>query len=245
MDPNNEDVEIMREQLLLFAKDLRAAGEQVKARQQEADDALAEVRSAYLNIVRTLALVCEMKDSTTRNHLDRTYQYAMQLTKRVAPEYAEEAAIGYGYLLHDIGKVGIPDSVLQKPGPLDDDEWLVMRTHPVIGYQLLQNIDFMGDAVQVVKSHHERWDGRGYPDKIAGEDIYLPARIFTIIDTFDAITSDRPYKPAQSLDYALSEIARVGGTQFDPDLAKAFVQMCEDAGLGQPGATKDSLAFVK
>lgn len=235
----------MRQQLLLFAQDLRVVGQQAKLRRQEAEDALQEVRSAYLNIVRTLAMVCEMKDSTTRNHLDRTYQYAMQLTKRVAPEYASEAAIGYGYLLHDIGKVGIPDSVLMKPGPLTDDEWDVMRMHPVIGHQLLSNIDFMGDALDIVKHHHERWDGKGYPDRLGGEDIYLPARIFTIIDTFDAITSDRPYRPAQSLDYALTEIARVGGTQFDPDLAREFVQMCEEAGLGQPGATKDSLAFVK
>lgn len=245
MDPNKADVEGMRQQLLLFAEDLRIVGQQARERREEAESALAEVRTAYLNIVRTLALVCEMKDSTTRNHLDRTYQYAMQLTKRVAPEYAQEAAIGYGYLLHDIGKVGIPDSVLQKPGPLDDAEWEVMRTHPLIGYQLLQNIDFMGDALQIVKSHHERWDGRGYPENLAGEDIYLPARIFTIIDTFDAMTSDRPYRAAVPLAQALEEIERVGGTQFDPELAKAFVQMCEDAGLGQPGADKDSLAFVR
>jgi ribonuclease P protein subunit RPR2 len=242
VDPTNVDeIEVMRRQLLLFAEDLRTVAGEEKMRREEAEMALGEVRSAYQNLVKTLALVCEMKDNYTRNHLDRTFQYAMSLTKRVAPELAANAAIQYGYLLHDIGKVGIPDSVLNKEGPLDDAEWQKMRMHPLIGYQLVQPIKFLGEAVHIVRSHHERWDGRGYPEQLAGENIYLPARIFSIIDTFDAMTSTRPYRKAMPVHAALEEIDRVAGTQFDPDIAHEFVAMCEEHGIDDV----DSLHYVR
>ena len=242
MDPRAVDeVESMRRQLLLFAEDLRTMAGRERMRREEAEAALGETRGAYLTLVRTLALVCEMKDNYTRNHLDRTYQFAMSLTQRVAPELAKDASIQYGYLLHDIGKVGIPDQILNKPGPLDDAEWERMKTHPLIGYQLVANIHFLGDAVQIVKSHHERWDGRGYPEGLAGGNIYLPARIFSIIDTFDAMTTDRPYRAAMPVDHALEEIERMGGTQFDPDLANEFVKMCVERGVTDP----DALHFVR
>jgi ribonuclease P protein subunit RPR2 len=242
MDPRAvDDVETMRQQLLLFAEDLRTMAGRERMRREEAEVALHETRDAYLTLVRTLANVCEMKDNYTRDHLDRTYQFAMSLTKRVAPELAENASIQYGYLLHDIGKVGIPDSILNKPGPLDDQEWAQMKTHPLIGFQLVKNIRFLGDAVHIVRSHHERWDGRGYPEGARGEDIYLPARIFSIIDTFDAMTTNRPYRAAMPVHAALEEIERMGGTQFDPDLAVEFVRMCEERDITAP----DALHFVR
>lgn len=242
MDPTKVDeIEVMRRQLLLFAEDLRTVAGEERLRREEAEVALTEVRQAYQNLVKTLALVCEMKDNYTRNHLDRTFQYAMSLTKRVAPELAADAAIQYGYLLHDIGKVGIPDSVLNKEGPLDDAEWQKMRMHPLIGYQLVAPIKFLGEAVHIVRSHHERWDGRGYPEGLAGETIYLPARIFSIIDTFDAMTSTRPYRKAMPVHAALEEIDRVAGTQFDPDIAREFVRMCEEHGIDDV----DSLHYVR
>ena len=242
MDPRKVDeVEQMRRQLMLFAEDLREMAGRERSQREETEAALNETRAAYLTLVRTLAMVCEMKDNYTRNHLDRTYQFAMSLTKRVAPELANEASIQYGFLLHDIGKVGIPDKILNKPGPLDDDEWEQMKMHPVIGYQLVGNIRFLGDAVQIVKSHHERWDGRGYPDGIAGEGIYLPARIFSIIDTFDAMTTDRPYRGAMPVHAAVEEIEAMGGTQFDPYLATEFVAMCEERGVTDP----EGLDFVR
>ena len=186
MDPTAsslDDVETMRRQLMLFAEDLRTISTRERARREEAEAALNETRSAYLTLVRTLAMVADMKDDFTRDHLDRTYQFALSLTARVAPELVNDAGIQYGFLLHDIGKVGVSDQILKKPGPLDDHEWDQMRMHPVIGYQLVKDIKFLGDAVHVVRSHHERWDGRGYPDGIAGEDIYLPARIFLFDNT--------------------------------------------------------------
>ncbi len=229
---------MMQQQLLLFARDLQTIVVSERERRDEAEDALRELSTSYLTMVKTLAMVCEMKDNYTRHHLDRTYQYAIALTRRVAPDLAADASIGYGYLLHDIGKVGIPDAVLNKAGPLDDDEWRIMRTHPVIGLQLVQPIRFLGDAVQVVKSHHERWDGKGYPEGKAGEEIYLPARIFSVIDTFDAMTSDRPYRKGLPVHVAMEEIERCGGTQFDPDVAAAFISLCEDLKLADSGASE-------
>ena len=244
MDPTAaglDDVETMRRQLMLFAEDLRTISTRERARRQEAEAALNETRSAYLTLVRTLAMVADMKDDFTRDHLDRTYQFALSLTARVAPDLVHEAGIQYGYLLHDIGKVGVSDQILKKPGPLDDHEWEQMRMHPVIGYQLVKDIKFLGDAVHVVRSHHERWDGRGYPDRLAGEDIYLPARIFSIIDTFDAMTQDRPYRAAMPVHAALEEIEAMGGSQFDPYLATEFVRMCEEREVTAP----DGLHFVR
>lgn len=239
MNPRGADeVEAMQQQLLLFARDLQTIVEAERSQREDAEAALRELSTSYLTMVKTLAMVCEMKDNYTRHHLDRTYQYAVALTRRVAPELAQDAAVGYGYLLHDIGKVGIPDAILNKAGPLDDDEWRVMRTHPVIGLQLVQPIKFLGDAAQIVKSHHERWDGRGYPEGRAGEDIYLPARIFSIIDTFDAMTSDRPYRKGLPVHVAMEEIERCGGSQFDPELAGAFVRLCEDLKLADREATE-------
>lgn len=244
MDPTApalDEVEGMRRQLMIFAEDLRTISTRERARREEAEAALNETRSAYLTLVRTLAMVADMKDDFTRDHLDRTYQFALSLTSRVAPELVSHAGIQYGFLLHDIGKVGVSDQILRKPGPLDDHEWEQMRMHPVIGYQLVKDIKFLGDAVHIVRSHHERWDGRGYPDGLAGENIYLPARIFSIIDTFDAMTQDRPYRAAMPLHASLEEIERMGGSQFDPELAREFVQMCEEREVTAP----DGLDFVR
>jgi HD-GYP domain-containing protein (c-di-GMP phosphodiesterase class II) len=230
-----DDLEATRRQLLRFAEDLQTTVTRERQRREEADAAYRELSSSYLGMVRTLAEVCEAKDTYTRSHLDRTYQYALMLTRRVAPELAERAEIGFGYLLHDIGKVGIPEAILNKPSPLTDEEWEVMRTHPVIGVTLVQPLKLLGDAVGIIRSHHERWDGKGYPEGLAGEDIYLPARIFMMADCFDAMTTDRPYRKALPLHVALEEIDRHAGSQFDPDIARAWVELCEDAGTHDDG----------
>ena len=230
-----DDLEVTRRQLLLFAEDLQVIVARERERREEAELAYRELSSSTLGMVRTLAEVCEAKDSYTRSHLDRTYQYATTLTRRVAPELAERAEIGFGYLLHDIGKVGIPEAILNKPGPLTDEEWQVMRTHPVIGVTLVQPLRLLGDAVGIIRSHHERWDGKGYPEGLAGEDIYLPARIFMLADCFDAMTTDRPYRKAMPLHVALEEIERHGGTQFDPECVRAWIELCEEAGADGSG----------
>ena len=229
MNPTGvDDLEATRRQLLVFAQDLQTIVGRERDRRQEAEDAYRELSSSYLQMVRTLAEVCESKDGYTRSHLDRTYQYAMALTRKVAPEYATRAEVGYGYLLHDIGKIGIPDAVLNKPGPLNDEEWAVMKTHPVIGESIVAPLKLLGDAVKIIRHHHERWDGKGYPEGLAGEETYLPARIFMLADTFDAMTTDRPYRRALPIHVALEEVEKHAGTQFDPELARAWIEIVED-----------------
>ena len=130
-----------------------------------------------------------------------------------------------GALLHDIGKIGIPRNVLLKPGPLSEEEWDVMRAHPSIGYRLMGRYEELSRAAEIVYGHHERFDGGGYPRGLAGEGIPLWARMFSIIDTFDAITCDRPYRAANSFEAAFAEISKVSGTQFDPQLVEAFLEL--------------------
>ena len=215
-----------KEQLLVLAKDVNAMYQAERARATELEAALAALQDNYLATVRTLAFIVEAKDSSTREHLERTHDYARALSRVVQPGQDIGAELSYGFLLHDVGKVGIPESILCKPGPLTDEEYEVMKTHPLIGVQIVAPIQFLGTAVEVIRCHHERWDGRGYPDGLAGENIPLGARIFSVCDTFDAMTSDRPYRRAVPFDDAVEEIERCGGTQFDPTVVDAFVQMC-------------------
>ena len=220
-------LEQAKEQLLVLARDVNAMYQSERARARELEEALDALQDSYLATVRTLAFIVEAKDSSTREHLERTHDYARALA-RVATGEEAGADLSYGFLLHDVGKVGIPESILCKPGPLTNEEYEVMKTHPLIGVQIVAPIKFLGGAVDVIRCHHERWDGRGYPDGLAGEDIPLGARIFSVCDTFDAMTSDRPYRRALPFDDAVSEIERCGGTQFDPDVVGSFVRMCAE-----------------
>ncbi len=146
------------------------------------------------------------------------------MAARVDPQLATRPEVAYGFFLHDIGKVGIPESVLCKPGPLTDDEWTIMRAHPAIGAQIVEPIRFLQGAVEIVFTHHERWDGAGYPTGLVGEQIPLAARVFAVADSFDAMTSDRPYRSALSFDQALEEIRRGAGTQFDPTVVEVVLR---------------------
>jgi HD-GYP domain-containing protein (c-di-GMP phosphodiesterase class II) len=229
MDADGADeLESLRDQLRVMSEDLQTVVESDRTQRLEAEAAYRELSSSYTSMVRTLAEVCEAKDSYTRSHLDRTYQYASMLTARIAPEYSERAEIGYGFLLHDIGKVGIPEAILNKPGPLTEEEWAIMRTHPLLGVNLVKPLRFLGDAVGIIREHHERWDGKGYPGGLRGEEIFLPARIFMMADTFDAMTTDRPYRRAMPFHAALEEIDAHAGTQFDPEVARAWIDIVEE-----------------
>lgn len=204
------------EQLLLYARDLRYLLELERAERRA-------LESAYQQTVGALASALETKDTGTRQHSQRVQRYAVELARAVDRDLAESQSAQYGFLLHDVGKIGIPDDVLQKPGALDDAERRLMRTHTLLGEQMLSGVTFLKDAgLQIVRSHHERWDGAGYPDGIAGSDIPLGARIFAVADTVDAITSDRPYRRAGSWETALAEIRAESGRQFDPAVVEAF-----------------------
>ncbi|HET6751709.1 MAG TPA: HD-GYP domain-containing protein [Actinomycetes bacterium] len=172
--------------------------------------------------------IAEAKDPRTRAHLQRTHDYAVALTEAVDPALAADQRLRYGFLLHDVGKVGIPEAVLNKAGPLDDDEWEVMRAHPLIGVQMVAGIKSLGHAVEVIRCHHERWDGKGYPAGLAGDAIPLGARIFAVADAFDAMTSDRPYRRALPFERACQEIQDGAGSQFDPTVVEVFAAIAPD-----------------
>jgi putative two-component system response regulator len=210
------------EQLLLYARDLRHILEIERGQR-------VLIQRAYQETVSALASALESKDTGTKQHSQRVQRYAIELSAALAPELADDLSAQYGFLLHDVGKIGIPDRILLKPAALTEQETSLMKTHTVLGEQMLGGVAFLrGPGLEVVRYHHERWDGSGYPDGLAGDAIPLGARIFAVADSLDAITSDRPYRKARSWDYAASEILGHAGTQFDPDVVEAF-RACEDA----------------
>lgn len=228
MDPATRylnQLEAAQRQLLVFARELHQLYQSERARSTELEGTLRRLEESYLDMVKTLAFVVEAKDPTTRAHLDRTHDYAAALAQVVDADLASDHCLSYGFLLHDVGKVGVPEAILNKPGPLDEDEWLIMRTHPEMGVLMVSGIKSLGPAVEVIRSHHERWDGRGYPSGLVGEEIPLSARIFSVCDAFDAMTSDRPYRRALPFEHAVEQIVAGTGTQFDPDMAVAFVSI--------------------
>jgi len=204
------------EQLLLYARDLRHLLEIERGQR-------VLLQKAYQETVAALASALYTKDTGTRAHSQRVQRYAVELASAVAPTLADAESAQYGFLLHDVGKIGIPDQILQKPGPLTEREESLMRTHTVLGEQMLGGVAFLrGPGLEVVRHHHERWDGGGYPDGLDQTDIPLGARIFAAADALDAMTSDRPYRKARTWEFARVEIADEAGRQFDPDVVEAF-----------------------
>jgi len=205
------------EELLLYARDLRHMLE-VERGQREL------LQSAYLQTVSALASALESKDTGTRAHSQRVQRYATALAEAVGQAVVRNESTAYGFLLHDVGKIGIPDGILLKPGPLSLAERRKMETHTVLGEAMLSGVVFLkGDGLKIVRSHHERWDGRGYPDGLVRDEIPLGARIFAVADALDAMTSHRPYRRAMSWNAAHVEILEQRKRQFDPDVVDAFV----------------------
>jgi response regulator RpfG family c-di-GMP phosphodiesterase len=211
------------EELLLYARDLRHLLELERGQREL-------LQSAYMETVSALASALESKDTGTRAHSQRVENYAMALAKAVGEHgLVHDPSTPYGFLLHDVGKIGIPDGILQKPGPLSPAERRRMKTHTVLGEAMLSGVAFLkGEGLKIVRSHHERWDGRGYPDRLAGDEIPLGARIFAVADALDAMTSHRPYRRAMSWQTARTEILDQRKRQFDPAVVDAFVSAEDD-----------------
>jgi ribonuclease P protein subunit RPR2 len=211
------------EQLLLYARDLRHLLEVERGQRRLLQD-------AYHETVTALASALESKDTGTGEHSQRVHRYAVELAQEMAPELVEDESVEYGFMLHDVGKIGIPDYILQKPGPLTSNERRLMQTRTVLGEQLLRGVTFLQErGLEIVRSHHERWDGRGYPDRRVGDEIPVAARVFAVADALDAMTSDRPYRPALTWAAATREIEAESGAQFDPEVVDAF--RARDRGL--------------
>ncbi len=182
----------------------------------------AELQASYGATLEALIAALETRDHETEGHSERVTRYTAAIGEALGLAEDDLAVLERGALLHDIGKIGVPDGILRKPGPLTDEEWRLMRRHPEDGAWMLDGIRFLASAIPVVRHHHERYDGRGYPDGLAAEAIPLAARIFAVADTFDAMTSDRPYRRGLSIEAARAEIRRSAGTQFDPTVVEAF-----------------------
>jgi response regulator RpfG family c-di-GMP phosphodiesterase len=204
------------EQLLVYARDMSRLFEVERTQRRM-------LQHAYRQTVTALADALEAKDPATGLHALRVQRYAIELAGGLDPGLLHDPSLEYGFLLHDVGKIGIPDTILRKEGPLTDAERGVMQRHTTIGAEMLAGVPLLqGEGLRVVRSHHERWDGTGYPDGLGESEIPLGARIFALVDTLDAMTSDRPYRRALPWEQATDEILGGSGTQFDPRVVAAF-----------------------
>jgi ribonuclease P protein subunit RPR2 len=217
-----EQADAAHSQLLRYADDLRTTFSAERRRAEELREALHAVELAYTATVRALASAVEAKDAYTGGHLARVTAYGTEACRALGGDLAATPGLEYAFLLHDLGKIGVPDAVLNKAGPLTDEEWALMREHPAIGLRILEGVPHMDVVRAVVYSHHERWDGAGYPEGLKDEQIPLAARVFAAVDAFDAITTDRPYRAAVSLEEALHRLREASGTQFAPDAVDAI-----------------------
>jgi response regulator RpfG family c-di-GMP phosphodiesterase len=213
-----EPGEEANEQVLLYARDLGRLVEIERMQRRVVQD-------AYRETVTALANALEAKDTGTGVHSLRVRDYAVQLTAAIEPTLLGDPSLEYGFLLHDVGKIGVPNEVLAKPGVLSPDEFGIMQQHTVIGAEILSGVTFLdGEGLKVIRSHHERWDGTGYPDRLAGPAIPLSARIFAVADAMDAMTGERPYRSPASWEAASREVASESGRQFDPQVVAAFLR---------------------
>jgi response regulator RpfG family c-di-GMP phosphodiesterase len=185
------------------------------------------LESAYRQTLAAIAASLEIRGLDTSAHTKRVTAYAMRLTVEVAPSLSDDPGLEWGFMFHDIGNIGVPDRILLKRGSLKSDEWRILQEHAVIGEQVLEHLPLLaGEGLRVVRSHHERWDGTGYPDGLRGEEIPLGARIFSVADALDAMTDRRPYRRPLRWEAALARIRKSSGTQFDPDVVDGLVA-CE------------------
>jgi response regulator RpfG family c-di-GMP phosphodiesterase len=196
--------------------------ESIKLRTKELGHALASLEDAYRTTLTALAAALETRDTDTHGHSERVVSFSLRLGRELNLEEDQLRALEFGALLHDIGKIGIPDVILRKPAALTEDEWQTMRQHPALGQQILRGIDFLEGAARVVGQHHEKWDGTGYPLGLRGEEIDLNARIFAVADAFDAMVSTRVYRAGKPYAAAADELGRHAGRQFDPAVVAAF-----------------------
>ncbi len=207
----------------------RELEQKVAERTRELQDALKKLDSTYNFTLRALVTALDTRDEETQGHSMRVVHYTLKIARLMGISDGNLGKVlEYGALLHDIGKIGIPDAILRKPGKLTPDEWVVMKKHPQIGYEILHRIEFLEEASKMVLHHHENYSGNGYPKGLKGEEIPIGSRIFAVADTLDAMTSDRPYRKALSLQDVSSELNKFSGQQFDPVVVQAFNKISLD-----------------
>ena len=186
-------------------------------------DVLTEKRKKDVATIEALAAAVEARDLNTARHLERVTDLAEECLREIDPDLGAMEEMAYGFMLHDVGKIGIPDAILNKPAALDEDEWAIMRGHPEMGVRIVDPVGFSNTTTEIILSHHEHWDGGGYPHGLKGEEIPLAARAFSVADAYDAMTSDRPYRAAMTKTVAIDELKQAAGKTFDPDIVDLFV----------------------
>ena len=213
--------------LLLIESGIKSVEQmrEIKEINKKLADTYKQLEQAYMESIQTLRYTVEAKDTYTRGHSDRVSEYSVLIGEALGLPEEDIKKLKIGGLFHDIGKIGVPDSILQKEGKLSDDEYSEIKNHPSIGAHILSTASIFQDILPIVKHHHERYDGKGYPSQLAGENIPYLARITAVADTFDAMTSKRSYRDSLPLDYVISEFERCKGTQFDPKIADVFLDI--------------------
>ena len=216
----------------------------IAARTEMLEHNVQQLESSYDVTLEALGHALDLKDAETEGHSKRVTAYTLALGRAVGLREAELRVVGRGAFLHDIGKMAIPDAILRKPAKLTPEEQIIMRTHCERGYQMIRKIPYLQEAAEIVYSHQEHFDGSGYPRRLRGEQIHIGARIFAIADTFDAITSNRPYRKASTMEAARKEILRCAGTQFDPAIVDVFVATPDSIWQDlREGIMREGLAF--
>ena len=200
----------------------------IKTINEQLHDKNQELERAYLDTIGILRQTVEAKDPYTRGHSDRVSEYSVLIGKKLGLDENTLHILKIGGLFHDIGKIGIPDSILLKESKLSDEEYSQIKNHPMIGVHMLGDAAIFTDILPIVKHHHERYDGRGYPSQLVGDDIPYVARIAAVADTFDAMTSKRSYRNSLPIDVVRAEIERCSGTQFDPNISKVFLDIMDN-----------------
>jgi putative nucleotidyltransferase with HDIG domain len=197
----------------------------LKRSESELIQAHEETVRAYDRTIEGWCKALELRDNVTEGHTQRVTELTLMIAKEMGISNEQLVHVRRGALMHDIGKMAIPDSILKKPGSLDDEEWIEMRKHPIYAHEMLSRIAYLAPALEIPYCHHEKWDGSGYPRGIAGEEIPLAARIFAIADVWDALRSDRPYRKALPASSALAYIEENKGSHFDPEVVEAFLRV--------------------
>ena len=216
--------------LLLIESGIKSISQMriIKKINEELKETYDKLEEAYMESIETLRSTVDAKDPYTRGHSDRVSEYSVLIGEKLGLSEEDLKALKIGGLFHDIGKIGVPDSILLKPGKLTDEEYSEIKNHPSIGAHILSTANIFSNLIPIVKHHHERYDGFGYPSKLKGEEIPYLARIAAVADTYDAMTSRRPYRNALPLDVVKAEIKKCAGTQFDPAIANAFLDLLEN-----------------
>ncbi len=197
----------------------------VLAQTEQIRNAMAEINQAYEHTLTALVRALDAREREIGSHSERVMAYTMLLAKTAGVTEPDLSIMAKGALLHDIGKIGVSDNILLKPGKLDAGEWIEMKKHPTVGFDILSDIKYLKGAAEFVLAHHERYDGTGYPRGLKGNDIPICSRIFALVDTLDAMTSDRPYRKALTFEEVTHEVIKCSGTQFDPKMVKIFLEI--------------------